>query len=68
VHVNRVDRANTAKQKIKGLRSYLPWFSGTPYVGTQQNRSDKMHRQQVPDGQPDAVSQLMQAYASRPPQ
>jgi hypothetical protein len=26
------------------LSVLLSWFSGTPYTGTQLNRSDKMHR------------------------
>jgi hypothetical protein len=45
VHVNRVGPANTLKnEKKKKHFVLLSWFSGTPYAGTQQNRSDKMHR------------------------
>jgi hypothetical protein len=44
VHVNRGSPANTLKKrKIKSLLPYvlLSWFSGTPCIGTQQNRPDK---------------------------
>jgi hypothetical protein len=32
------------KTRSKMSSVLLSWVSGTPYSGTQQNRSDKMHR------------------------
>jgi hypothetical protein len=44
VHVNCVSPANTLKNEtLKKPSVLLSWFSGTPYTGTQQNRSDRVH-------------------------
>jgi hypothetical protein len=37
-----VKTSNLTKSKKSSV--LLSWFSGTPYTGTQQNRSDKVHR------------------------
>jgi hypothetical protein len=37
-------RLTLLKTKNKRSSVLLSWFSDTPYTGTQQNRSDKMHR------------------------
>jgi hypothetical protein len=44
VHVYHVSLANTWKNDSKKSSDLLSRFSGTPYTGTQQKRSDKMHR------------------------
>jgi hypothetical protein len=43
IRVNRVILANTLKRE-KVFNVLLSWFSGTPYIRTQQNRLHKMHR------------------------
>jgi hypothetical protein len=40
----------------------LSWFTDIPYTGTQQNRSDKMHRQPAPTSQA-LLASLVEAYA-----
>jgi hypothetical protein len=50
------------RTKNKKSSVLLSWLSGTPYTGTQQNRSDKMYRQPG-SSQPGVVSQLVEAYA-----
>jgi hypothetical protein len=37
-------RITLLKMKNKKPSVFLSWFSGTPYSGTQQNRSDKTHK------------------------
>jgi hypothetical protein len=47
VHVNRVSHvilANALQNEKQKSCILLSWLSGTPCTGTQQNRSDKMHR------------------------
>jgi hypothetical protein len=39
VHVNRVSPANTLKNEKCKSPVILPWFSGTPYTGTEPNRT-----------------------------
>jgi hypothetical protein len=46
------------KTKNKKSSVLLSWFSGTPYTGTQQNRSDKMHHQPAPASQALLVTYL----------
>jgi hypothetical protein len=36
-------RLTLSKTNDKKFSVLLSWFSGTPYTGTQPNRSDKMH-------------------------
>jgi hypothetical protein len=46
-HGNSFDHvipANTLKDENEKFYVSLPWFSDTPYVGTQKNLSDKMRR------------------------
>jgi hypothetical protein len=37
-------RLTLRRTKSKKFSVLLSWLSGTPYTGTQQNRSDEMHR------------------------
>jgi hypothetical protein len=65
VHVKCVSSAKTFKERKKLL---LSWFSGTPYTETQQNRSDKMHRQPAPSVMgciTGVVIRLVQTYVWR---
>jgi hypothetical protein len=56
-------RLTLIKTKNKKSSVLLSWFSGTPYTGTQQNRSDKMHRQPAAASQAMFVSQIVEVYA-----
>jgi hypothetical protein len=44
IHVHRVSPANTFKNGEQKSSVLISCFSGTPYTGTQKNRSDKMLR------------------------